>query len=148
MKKDVKTGFTTLWAANNEGLNEMNLTVEKQGKHLMIFGVSFTEGVGASSDSSFPRTLEKLLHQKFDSTIQVINCGIAGSDIFTEYELLKLRMMKYKPESYSNDSAPNARLDAVPHRLVLNSSVAMLPSVLPEKNRLLIPQNELECFRA
>ena len=96
--KDEKAEFTTFWIANNEGLKDKNISLKKEGLRVFILGDSFTEGVGAPNDSAYPRVLEKLLSANSDTPIEVINCGISGADIFSEYKLLKNKMLKYKPD--------------------------------------------------
>ncbi|MFN8321377.1 MAG: hypothetical protein U0T74_01845 [Chitinophagales bacterium] len=80
--QDEKAEFTTRWISNNEGLNNPVIALEKTGKRVLVFGDGFVESVGAPNDSSYPRILEKLLQASSDTTLQVINCGISGADIF------------------------------------------------------------------
>lgn len=93
-----KTEFDTKWLPNNEGLKNKKLALQKTGKRILIFGDSFTEGVGACNDSAYPRILETLIHASLDSTAEIINCGLCASDVFTEYKLFVGKMLKYKPD--------------------------------------------------
>lgn len=93
-----KLEFNYTWTSNNEGLRGDNISLQKTGKRIMVFGDSFTEGMGAPNDSTYPQLLENLIHQSLDSTAEVINCGPSGSDIFTEYKLLTGKMLKYQPD--------------------------------------------------
>lgn len=93
-----KEEFDYKWMSNNEGLRGENITIDKSGKRTLIFGDSFTEGMGAPDDSTYPQLLENLIHKNLDSTAQVINCGPSGSDIFSEYKLFSDRMLKYQPD--------------------------------------------------
>ncbi|MCW5906333.1 MAG: hypothetical protein KIS94_00600 [Chitinophagales bacterium] len=90
--------FLYEWTANNEGLKGDTLKVEKSGARIMIFGDSFTESMGAPTDSAYPQLVQHLIRSSGDSTTQVINCGTAGGDVFTEYMLLKGKMLKYRPD--------------------------------------------------
>lgn len=63
-----------------------------------MLGDSFTEGVGAPSDSCYPRQLENLFGAAHDSSVQVINGGVCGSDLFFEYKLLLAFLPKYQPD--------------------------------------------------
>lgn len=93
-----KLEFHYLWTSNNEGLRGDTISLHKSGKRIMIFGDSFTEGMGAPSDSTYPQLLEDMLQNSIDTAVEVINCGPSGSDIFTEYRLFIDRMLKYHPD--------------------------------------------------
>lgn len=93
----IRDEFTESWTANNEGLKDKDISA-KRGKRLLILGDSFTEGVGAPPDSSYPRILESLFKLHGDTSIEVINAGIGGSDIFFGYKLLTALEPKYKPD--------------------------------------------------
>lgn len=86
--------FTDSWTANEDGLKEKNVIAKKDKQRILVLGDSFTEGVGAPPDSSYPRILETLL----GANVQVINAGIGGSDIFFEYKLMLFLQPKYKPD--------------------------------------------------
>ena len=96
--EDIKSEFATSWIANNEGLHDKNIPINKTGRRILVLGDSFTEGAGAPNDSCYPRILENLLRANCDSAMEVINCGNSSSDIFFEYYLLKLKMLKYQPD--------------------------------------------------
>jgi len=93
-----KLEFQHTWMSNNEGLRGGNIALQKKGKRVLVFGDSFTEGMGAPDDSTYPQLLENLIHLKLDSSAEVINCGPSGSDLFTEYKLFTLKMLKYQPD--------------------------------------------------
>jgi lysophospholipase L1-like esterase len=93
-----KLEFHYVWKANNEGLRGPNLSIRKTGKRILVFGDSFTEGMGAPDDSTYPYLLGQLINHKLDSTAEVINCGPSGSDLFTEYKLFTGKMLKYQPD--------------------------------------------------
>lgn len=90
--------FDTYWRANDEGLRGPDLSMKKNGKRLLVLGDSFTQGVGASSDSCYPQLLQQILKQNADSCYEVINAGIMGADLFSEYMLLSKKMLKYSPD--------------------------------------------------
>ncbi len=92
-----RTEFTDEWISNAQGLKEKSIAPKKNKKRILVLGDSFTEGVGAPPDSSYPRILETLLQNNNDSP-KVINAGIGGSDIFFEYKLLKVLLPKYQPD--------------------------------------------------
>lgn len=93
-----KIEFQYKWISNNEGLRGENLALKKTGKRILVFGDSFTEGMGAPDDSTYPVLLAHMIHDQLDSTAEIINCGPSGSDIFTEYKLFTGKMLKYKPD--------------------------------------------------
>lgn len=88
--------FTHFVNANSEGLNDRDWSITKDSltrRRIAIFGDSFTEGVGATNDSSLP----EILQLNMDST-EVMNCGVAGSDPLFEYVLFKEKILKYHPD--------------------------------------------------
>lgn len=96
--KQVEKEFTVEWKANKDGLNETDPEQFVSGKRILILGDSYTNGVGAPNDSSYPRILQHLIQQSGAEPAQVINAGISGSDIVFEYRLLIERLFKYKPD--------------------------------------------------
>jgi lysophospholipase L1-like esterase len=85
---------------NNEGLRDIDHPVMKSPGEFRIIclGNSYSEGIGAPQDSTWPKLLEDLLIQHSSGKITVFNAGKAGSDPFYEYNLLAERMLKYKPD--------------------------------------------------
>jgi lysophospholipase L1-like esterase len=86
---------------NSEGLRDREYPVTKSDREYRIIGLgdSFTEGRGVCSDSTWGKFLERGLNSKIkNKKTTVINAGIAGSDIFFEYILLKKRLIKYNPD--------------------------------------------------
>jgi lysophospholipase L1-like esterase len=92
------TEFTMRWTANNEGLNDSDFVVPKKGVRILALGDSFTEGVGATPDSTFPKQLSLLLKDSLAYATEVWNCGYSGSDPVYEFHLLKDKLLKYNPD--------------------------------------------------
>lgn len=64
---------------------------------ILCLGDSYTEGLGAPYDSSYPRLLGLILNrQGFNN--EVYDAGIAGSDPFYYYILLKQKLLQTKPD--------------------------------------------------
>lgn len=57
-------------------------------------GDSFTEGIGAPQDSSWPAMLQAAMHNKH----MVLNAGKAGSDVCFEYMLMQKLQAEYTPQ--------------------------------------------------
>jgi lysophospholipase L1-like esterase len=91
----VRNEFIDSFTTNEDGLKDINISPRKKGKRILVIGDSFTEGVGAPPDSSYPRILATLIK---DSDTQVIDAGLGGSDIFFEYKLLQAIKAKYQPD--------------------------------------------------
>ena len=85
---------------NSDGLRDCNHSIEKERDEYRIIciGNSFTEGVGAPQDSTWPKLLEDKLKLQSKRKISVFNAGKSGSDSFFGYMLLKERLLKYKPD--------------------------------------------------
>ena len=85
---------TEAWHTNNEGLHDINWQVEKTNKcRVIVIGDSYTEGVGASHDSSYTKLLSKA-----NRNIETMNAGVSGSDPAFELRLLEMRLLKYHPD--------------------------------------------------
>jgi lysophospholipase L1-like esterase len=79
---------------NSLGMNAPEWPVQKtKPLRIACIGDSFTEGVGAPADSTYPAQLEKLL-----DTAEVMNCGVSGSDPVFGYMLLKEKLLAYQPD--------------------------------------------------
>lgn len=86
---------------NSIGLAEREFSVNKAPREYRIIalGDSFTEGTGTSYDSSWVRVVERNLRTEFpDWVVAAMNAGIAGSDVFFEYILLREQLLPYDPD--------------------------------------------------
>lgn len=90
--------FSVSWTANNEGLKDSDFVIAKDKIRIMAIGDSYTEGVGADNDSSFPKQLSYILRDSIPRRTEVWNCGISGSDLVYEFRLFKDRLLKYDPD--------------------------------------------------
>ena len=88
----------TSWVANNEGFRDTFFAIPKSGIRIMMLGDSYTMGVGADNDSSFPKQLSYLLPDTLNSKAQVWNCGVYGSDPLCEFMLFKDKLLRYSPD--------------------------------------------------
>jgi lysophospholipase L1-like esterase len=61
--------------------------IDTNKRVILCLGDSFTEGVGAPQDSSWPAGLQRRLDSAFPDSFEVVNAGIGGSDIFFEWKL-------------------------------------------------------------
>ena len=68
------------------------------GIRIISIGDSFTEGIGAPQDSSYPALLQQMLNSDYPKPIEVINFGLSGSDPFYYYLLCRDIVLKYKPD--------------------------------------------------
>ncbi len=96
-----KAEFTIRLSTNADGLVGPAVPLEKAPEEFRIvtLGDSFTEGVGADAADSYPRRLGQLLDARSDGTpYTVVNAGISGSDPVYELELLRRRVLKYRPD--------------------------------------------------
>lgn len=91
---DCRPEFCHTATINAEGCNDTAWSL-KPGKRTRIacLGDSFTEGLGATPDSTYEK-----IWQSLDTCIEVMNCGIRGSDPCYEFMLLQQRIFKYEPE--------------------------------------------------
>lgn len=83
---------------NALGIREHEVDTAKNDSviRILVTGDSFAEGIGAPYDSTWPRLLEKYLNQAGLNT-EVIDAGVAGSDIFFAYTHYRDILKNYKP---------------------------------------------------
>ncbi|CAK9253290.1 unnamed protein product [Sphagnum jensenii] len=63
---------------------------------IAALGDSYTEGAGAPQDSSWPRLLQHELYHT--DSLEVMNCGVSGSDPIFEYMLIRQKILAYHPD--------------------------------------------------
>jgi len=97
---DKRTEYAYKVNCNTDGLRDIDHTFNKDSGECRIIclGNSFTEGVGAPQDSTWPKLLEDRLKLHTNRKITVFNAGISGSDPFFEYMLLERKMLEYNPD--------------------------------------------------
>jgi len=90
--------FKYLYHTNELGFREKPVAMFKDTGlfKIITLGDSYTEGVGAAYDSSWPRFLERSLRDSQPNTA-VFNAGINGSDPFYAYITFKEKLAGYKP---------------------------------------------------
>lgn len=93
-QKDFKFNYKT----NQFGIRERDtFYTDSSAARILTLGDSYTEGVGAPYDSSYPKALQNSLNQA-GFTNQVYNAGIAGSDPFYAYQLFKEKLVSANPQ--------------------------------------------------
>ncbi|MGM0650405.1 MAG: SGNH/GDSL hydrolase family protein [Bacteroidota bacterium] len=100
-KNEKRKEFSYQISTNKEGLRDIDHPIKKPHNQYRIIclGDSFTEGVGAPQDSTWPVLLQHELSKvSTKKDIKVFNAGVSSSDIFYEYNLLKNKMLKYSPD--------------------------------------------------
>ncbi len=90
--------FKFKYYTNELGFREKSTAMFKDSSlfKIITLGDSYTEGVGADYDSSWPRFLERSLKQT-DPQVTVFNAGINGSDPFYAYITFKEKLAGFKP---------------------------------------------------
>jgi len=85
------------YITNSYGLRERETVwTDTTAIRLMVFGDSFTEGIGADADSSYPKALERRMkEQGFD--VSVYNAGSSGGDPFYSHVLLRDKLLEHDP---------------------------------------------------
>ncbi len=93
--------FTQVHNINSSGCrdNEFNLNKDTNEYRIIALGDSFTQGVGAPEDSTYPDFLERDLGQLSQrKVISVYNAGNSGSDPFFEFMVLRDKLLDYSPD--------------------------------------------------
>lgn len=86
---------------NSDGLSDINHPTTKAANEYRIVGLgdSFTEGCGAKkNEETWINILASTFHVESAGKTTIFNGGVAGSDPFYEYLLLKDKLLKYKPD--------------------------------------------------
>lgn len=95
-----RTEFNYSLHTNSLGLPDREYVTDSHVHiyRIAAFGDSYTEGVGAPQDSSWPRQLQCILRSGSTDSVEVMNCGVSGSDPIFEFMLLKQKILRYKPD--------------------------------------------------
>lgn len=86
---------------NDQGLRDEDLTVSKQLGEYRILGLgdSITFGQGVDQHETFIQNIEKYLNASVEyDTVQVINSGVAGYNLFQELAFLETHGLAYQPD--------------------------------------------------
>lgn len=96
-----KSEFSFVHHYNNEGVRDVDFKLDKGENEyrVLTLGDSYTEGVGAPADSTWPKMLERPLQGKLPKkNIHTMNLGASGSDLIFEYDKLQKIGLKYRPD--------------------------------------------------
>lgn len=91
--------FSYQYITNSIGLREREPSILAKDSALRVvtIGDSFTEGMGAPYDSSWPHILEQLIKENGQNAL-VYNAGSSGSDPFYDVRLYKDTLSRYRPD--------------------------------------------------
>ncbi len=94
--------FSYEYETNELGLREKRNAISKPDTgafRILTLGDSFTEGFGTSADSAWPRIFEDWFKTETIGfkKVQVYNAGMAGSDPFFNYVMLKDKLLPFRP---------------------------------------------------
>lgn len=92
--------FSFASVANNYGFRDQDFdtSAHPTSKRILVIGDSFVEGIGANANETWPHQLELLLNTQTNDSVIIYNCGVAGSDPFYEYVLLRDRLIHFHPD--------------------------------------------------
>ena len=91
--QEKKEEFNFITHSNSIGMSDREYNIDKPARSYRIaaFGDSYTEGIGTVPDSTWPRLLQYMLRQTNSDSVEVMNCGISGSDPLFEYIFVRDR---------------------------------------------------------
>lgn len=75
-----------------------NNSREKKGLTIVCLGDSYTYGLGVSTDESYPRQLDKMLHDKDIPGITIVNLGSPGGNSYRILNIFKENIKLYSPD--------------------------------------------------
>lgn len=82
---------------NNYGFFDRSFPEAFDDKTIVVFGDSYTQGVGADSTETWPRYLQQCLNEN-NNQWSVFNCGIAGCDPIFNFVVFRDLILSKKPE--------------------------------------------------
>lgn len=82
---------------NSNGFRNGEISSESNRKVLCL-GDSFTEGQGAPQDSTWPVLLESMLPTQLSSELEIVNAGVAGTDVIYIQKFLEDLLFSYEPD--------------------------------------------------
>ena len=91
--------FHYQYITNQMGFRDKNYPFETNDStfRILVTGDSYAEGVGTCYDSTWPRLLEKNLRTK-NIQAEVIDAGVAGSDIMYDYVFYREKLNAFNPK--------------------------------------------------
>lgn len=95
---EINQGDYKYWYQTNSlGIREKeNPFTDSTAAKMVCMGDSYTEGMGAPYDSSYPRFLERELNEE-GFKVQIYNAGVASSDPFFVSKLLEQKILRFHP---------------------------------------------------
>jgi lysophospholipase L1-like esterase len=84
---------------NGDGFRDTEHSVPKNASvfRIMVIGDSFTFGQGVNLEDTYSKYLERLINNK-GMTSEVINCGVIGYGMWQYLEVLRRKVIPYKPD--------------------------------------------------
>ncbi len=88
-----------VYQINSAGFRDKEVKIgrKKDGCRIMAIGDSFTFGSGVDLEATYPKQLEDMLNKKGYSC-EVINCGIVAHGMWQHFEMLKSKVLPYRPD--------------------------------------------------
>jgi len=85
---------------NSLGFRDIEHMADKGNNivRILTLGDSFTEGVGAKYQDSWPKRLEQILNSNTNSKVEVLIGGLGGADPIFSYKILKDKFLSYSPD--------------------------------------------------
>jgi len=99
--RDDRPEFSFEVRTNREGVRDIEHPIDKpEGEYRIVaLGDSFTMGIGAEFEDSWPRVLQRRLQENGGAErIRVLCGGVSASDPVFAYQLLRRRLLKYGPD--------------------------------------------------
>lgn len=89
-----------MYTINGDGLRDSQTYSLPKSENFRVAAVgdSFTFGMALPLKDTWPKQLEKIIQSKSDLTSRVYNFGIMGYDTIQEIELIKSKVLPYKPD--------------------------------------------------
>ncbi|MCP4683043.1 MAG: hypothetical protein GY864_11975 [Desulfobacterales bacterium] len=84
---------------NASGFRGPEFKMEKKPgiQRIMVIGDSFTFGMGVNWEDAYPTRLERILNEK-KRPCEVINCGVIAHHMWQHDEMLRGKVLSYKPD--------------------------------------------------
>lgn len=94
---------------NSQGFRDYEYGIEKPENSIRIAAVgdSVTYGVGVNLEDTYVKQLERMLNERSDRKVEVLNFGANGASTINELELIQRKVLLYKPDIIMLQIDPN-----------------------------------------
>jgi lysophospholipase L1-like esterase len=140
---NVDSTRTFSYRTNAHGLRDRDRSPkDARTTRILVMGDSYTWGYAVAEDEAFPQTAERILKERGDTDVEVINGGIPDYNTRQERRLLERLIPIYAPDTVFlayvvNDAEPSTALPTPPGEIYRHTRSWFLTELAEVSNRRL-----------